>query len=93
MWPFRTKRHLRYSSIEAWFKGEGHTEGVVEIADPVERDRRITEYGELSQSFLVLSQMDCRFMSDPHHVGQPSRVRFTSCLGGIVQSLAQKVLP
>lgn len=49
MWPFRKKRHLCYSSVEAWLKGEGLTTPIVQIADPVERDRRITEYGELRQ--------------------------------------------
>lgn len=53
MWPFRTKRYLRYPSVEAWFEGEGLTVGVVKIADPVERDRRITEYGELRQHLFA----------------------------------------
>ena len=53
MWPLRTKRHLRYPSVEAWFKGEGLKEPVFKIADPVERDRRITEYGELRQHLFA----------------------------------------
>ena len=53
MWPFRTKRHLRYPSVEAWFKGEGLTVGVTRIADPTERDRRITEYGELRRHLFA----------------------------------------
>lgn len=48
MWPFRTKRHLRYPSIQMWIEGEGLTKTpFFQIADPVERDRRITEYAEL----------------------------------------------
>ena len=59
MWPFRKKPHLRYPSIlhypsvEAWFEGEGLTVPVVKIADPVERDRRITEYGELRRHLFA----------------------------------------
>jgi hypothetical protein len=53
MWSLGTKRHLRYPSVEAWFKGEGLTEPVFKIADPVERDRRITEYGELRQHLFA----------------------------------------
>jgi hypothetical protein len=53
MWPFRTQRHLRYPSIEAWFEGEGLTEPIIKIADPVERDRRLTEYGELRRHLFA----------------------------------------
>jgi len=53
MWTFRTKRHLRYASVEAWVQGEGLTEAVFKIADPVERDRRITEYAELRQHLFA----------------------------------------
>ena len=53
MWPFPTKRHLQYPSIEAWLQGEGIKERVFEIADSVERDRRITEYGELRQHLFA----------------------------------------
>jgi hypothetical protein len=54
MWPLQTKRHLRYPSLEAWFKGEGLTDPLFKIADPAERDRRITEYGELRQHLFAL---------------------------------------
>ena len=75
MWPFRTKRHLGYPSIEAWFKGEGLTEGIVEIADPVERDRRITEYGELRRHLFAkhmktLSAEEQRQLKEGSHPSQ-----------------------
>jgi hypothetical protein len=42
-------KHLQYATAEDWLKGEGIKTSIIEIADPVERDRRITEYGELRQ--------------------------------------------
>ncbi len=54
MWPFQTKQHLRYPSLEAWFKGEGLTEPLFKIADRTERDRRIIEYGELRKHLFAL---------------------------------------
>lgn len=78
MWPLRTKRHLRYSSVEAWFKGEGLTQGVFAIADPVERDRRITEYGELRQHLFAkhvktLSREERRQFKQGCHPSQSHR--------------------
>jgi hypothetical protein len=53
MWPFRIKRHLRYPSLEAWFTGEGLKDPFSPNADPAERNRRITEYGELRQHLFA----------------------------------------
>jgi hypothetical protein len=49
MWPFRTKRHLRYDSVYAWRDGEHVPHGFINLEDPVERDRFIRQYGELRQ--------------------------------------------
>ena len=78
MWPFRTKRHLRYSSVEAWFKGEGLTEPLIKITDPVERDRRITEYGELrrhlfAEHIKTLSPQEQREFKQGTHPSQSHR--------------------
>jgi hypothetical protein len=37
MWSLRKRRHLRYPSVEAWFKGEGLAGAVFTAADPVVR--------------------------------------------------------
>jgi hypothetical protein len=78
MWPLPTKRHLRYPSVEAWFKGEGLTEAAFKIADPVERDRRITEYGELRQHLFAkhiktLSPEEQRQFEKGTHASQSHR--------------------
>ncbi len=52
MWTLRGKRHLRYPSLEAWFQGEGLVP-LNQITDPQERDRRITEYGELRRHLFA----------------------------------------
>src|SRR5262245_42541749 len=75
MWPIRTKRHLRYPSVEAWIKGEGLAEPVFKIADPLERDRRIREYGELRQHLFAkhiktLSQEEQRQFESGTHPSQ-----------------------
>jgi hypothetical protein len=46
-------QHLQYTSLEAWFKGEGLTGPIAQISDPAERDRRIAEYGELRQHLFA----------------------------------------
>jgi hypothetical protein len=53
MWPWRKKRHLKYPSLRAWFVGERIASPLSQIADPAERDRRITEYGELRQHLFA----------------------------------------
>jgi hypothetical protein len=53
MWFRRTKRHLRYSSLEAWFEGEGLKDPFSAAADPTERNRRIMEWGELRQHLFA----------------------------------------
>jgi hypothetical protein len=78
MWTLGTKRHLRYPSIEAWFKGEGLTEPVFKIADLVERDRRIAEYGELRQHLFAkhiktLSREERRKFKEGTHPSQSHR--------------------
>jgi len=45
--------HLQYATVEDWIEGEGITTSIIEIADPVERDRQITEYGELRQHLFA----------------------------------------
>jgi hypothetical protein len=78
MWPFRTKRHLRYPSVEAWFKGEGLTKPISKISDPVERDRRITQYGELREHLFAkhlktLSPDEQREFKEGTHPSQSHR--------------------
>jgi hypothetical protein len=75
MWPLRRKRHLRYASLEAWFEGEGLNTPIVKITDPVERDRRITEYGELRQHLFqkhidTLSDDEQRQFTEGTHPSQ-----------------------
>src|ERR1044072_81075 len=70
MWPFRIKRHLRYASVEAWFKGEGLKTPFIQIADPVERDHRITEYGELWKNVTTLSAEEQRQFAEMTHPSQ-----------------------
>jgi hypothetical protein len=75
MRPFRKKRHLTYPSVEAWLKGEGLTTSIVQIADPVERDRRITEYGELRRHLFAnhaktLSVAEQRQLKEGPHPSQ-----------------------
>jgi hypothetical protein len=43
------KPHLRHSSIAGWFKAEGLTGPLSNIADEAERERRLHEYGELKR--------------------------------------------
>ena len=43
------KPHLRHSSVAAWFKAEGLTGPLSQIADEAERERRLHEYGELER--------------------------------------------
>jgi len=78
MWSLRTKRHLRYPSVEAWFNGERLTEPVFKITDPAERDRRITEYGELRQHLFAkhiktLSREEQREFKEGTHPSQSHR--------------------
>lgn len=78
MWPFHTKRHLRYSSIEAWQKGEDLTESLPQIADPAERDRRFNEYCELRQHLFAkhirtLSREERRAFQQGKHPSQSHR--------------------
>ena len=49
MWPFRSKRHLRYDSIEAWIEGEKIPTPVTELTDARQRDRVFTQLAELRQ--------------------------------------------
>ena len=46
MWPFRSKKHLRYDSIEAWLQGE-HID--LQTTDAQQRDHFFTQLGELRQ--------------------------------------------
>jgi hypothetical protein len=78
MWFFGGKRHLRYPSLEAWLKGEGLTEPFSANADPVERDRRITEYGELRRHLFAkhiktLSPEEQRQFDEGAHPSQSHR--------------------
>ena len=59
-------------------QGRGATEPVIKIADPVERDRRITEYGELRQHLFAkhiktLSREEQREFKEGTHPSQSHR--------------------
>src|SRR4051812_49123269 len=78
MWCLRKKRHLRYRSLEAWFKGEGLKDPFSAIADPAERNRRITECGELCQHLFAkhiksLSRDERRQFEEGTHPSQSHR--------------------
>lgn len=75
MWPFRRKLHLKYPSVEAWLAGESIEVPIWTISDPIERDRRITEYGELrrhlfAQHVATLTAEEQRRLSSRTHPSQ-----------------------
>jgi hypothetical protein len=75
---WRTKRYLRYESVESWIEGERLTTPITQIADPVERDRRITEYGELrrylfAKHIKTLSSEEQRWFAEGTHPSQSHR--------------------
>ncbi|MCA8989116.1 MAG: hypothetical protein KDA78_15830 [Planctomycetaceae bacterium] len=48
MWPFtKAKRHLRYDSISGWIAGENVPLDFIHHPDLAERDKYLTQYGEL----------------------------------------------
>ena len=50
MWPFKSaKRHLKYSTVWEWKEKEGVPDDFFRYHDTSQRDRWITEYGELRQ--------------------------------------------
>lgn len=78
MWRFVTKRHLHYPSVEAWFKGEGLTEPLIRIADPVEREYRIKQYADLRRHLFAkhiktLSREEQRQFREGSHPSQQHR--------------------
>lgn len=78
MWPFRKKkRHLRYNSIQAWFFGE-RLKPINEYSDPAERNRLLTELGELRQhpfdkNFETLSPEEQQQLNEGIHPSQSHR--------------------
>jgi hypothetical protein len=75
MWPFQTKRHLRYPSLQAWLEGEGLKDPFSENVDPGERDRRLNEYCELRQHLFAkhiktLSRVERRELYQGTHPSQ-----------------------
>ncbi len=49
MWPLKSKRHLRYDSVDAWIEGERIPTPVTSIKDEKLRDDLFTKLGELRQ--------------------------------------------
>jgi hypothetical protein len=75
MWLWSQKRHLRYRSLEAWYKGEGISGSLFQIADPEEQDRRLNEYAELRQHLFrkhlaTLSSEEQRQFDEGAHPSQ-----------------------
>jgi hypothetical protein len=97
MWPFTTKRHLRYSSLEAWFEGERLTDPLFKTASPEERDRRIAEYAELRRHLFAkhiktLSAEEQRQFEQGTHPSQSHRYAeraepFAGVLQGYLEDL------